>query len=376
MTWSPQQEEAIAAVREWLADKHGAQIFRLFGYAGTGKTTLAKELAGSVNGKVLFATFTGKASLVLRKKGCDDASTIHSLIYKVEVDERTGEAQFVLNPDSDLASAALLIVDEVSMVGKALAKDLLSFGTRILVLGDPAQLPPVKDEGYFINAEPDVMLTEVHRQARDNPIIRMSMDIREGRRLNPGKFGESEVIRRNAIDRDRCGGLVIAADQVLCGLNRSRVTFNRRIRDMKGLAGKLEPWHPAEGDRLICLRNDRSAAIFNGSMWEAESVDLATGNSGLPHIETVVASQDEERDPLTARILPHFFNGTEHEVDWRARRGFQEFTFGWAITCHKSQGSQWDDVLVFDESGAFREHARNWLYTAVTRAAEKVTVLL
>lgn len=376
MTWSPQQEDAIVAVREWIADKRGSQIFRLFGFAGTGKTTLAKELAASVKGKVLFATFTGKASLVLRAKGCDDASTIHSLIYKVEVDERTGEALFELNPDSDLASAALLIVDEVSMVGEALAKDLLSFGTKILVLGDPAQLPPVKDEGFFINAEPDVMLTEVHRQARDNPIIRMSMDIREGRRLNPGKFGESEIIRRSAIDRDRCGELVIAADQVLCGLNRSRVSFNRRIRDMKGLAGVQEPWHPVIGDRLICLRNDRQAAIFNGSIWEVEEVGLEAGKSGLEHIEALVVSQDEDRDPLTARILPHFFNGTEHEVDWRARRGFHEFTFGWAITCHKSQGSQWDNVVIFDESGAFREHARNWLYTAVTRAAEKVTVLL
>lgn len=376
MTWSPQQEDAIVAVREWIADKRGSQIFRLFGFAGTGKTTLAKELAASVKGKVLFATFTGKASLVLRAKGCDDASTIHSLIYKVEVDERTGEALFELNPDSDLASAALLIVDEVSMVGEALAKDLLSFGTKILVLGDPAQLPPVKDEGFFINAEPDVMLTEVHRQARDNPIIRMSMDIREGRRLNPGKFGESEIIRRSAIDRDRCGELVIAADQVLCGLNRSRVSFNRRIRDMKGLAGVQEPWHPVIGDRLICLRNDRQAAIFNGSIWEVEEVGLEAGKSGLEHIEALVVSHDEDRDPLTARILPHFFNGTEHEVDWRARRGFHEFTFGWAITCHKSQGSQWDNVVIFDESGAFREHARNWLYTAVTRAAEKVTVLL
>jgi exodeoxyribonuclease-5 len=376
MSWSPQQEEAIAAVREWLGDPHGTQIFRLFGYAGTGKTTLAKELAASAKGKVLFATFTGKASLVLRKKGCKDASTIHSLIYKVEVDERTGEALFELNPDSDLAGAALLIVDEVSMVGEALAKDLLSFGTKILVLGDPAQLSPVNDEGFFINAEPDVMLTEVHRQARENPIIRLSMDIREGRRLQVGTYGSSLVQRRRDIDRDRCGKMVLGADQVLCGLNRSRVSFNHRIRAMKGLSGLQEPWHPTAGDRLICLRNDRKAAIFNGSMWEAESVTVAPGASGLPHIEAVVASQDEERDPLTARVLPHFFNGSEHLLDWRAKRAFQEFTFGWAITCHKSQGSQWDNVLIFDESGAFREHARNWLYTAVTRAAEQVTVLI
>lgn len=123
MSWSPQQDAALKRVREWLADKNGPQIFRLFGYAGSGKTTLAKEVAAQVSGKVLFACFTGKAALVLRQKGCDDASTIHSLIYKPTRDEITGEMHFNLNRDSALASAGLLIIDEVSMVGEELARE-------------------------------------------------------------------------------------------------------------------------------------------------------------------------------------------------------------------------------------------------------------
>lgn len=370
MSWSPQQDAAIAAVRAWLADRKGKQVFRLFGYAGTGKTTLAKELAASVKGTVLFATFTGKASLVLRKKGCEDASTIHSLIYKVEVNERTGEATFHLNPDSDLAGAALLIVDEVSMVGEELAKDLLSFGKRVLVLGDPAQLPPVKDEGFFINEAPDVMLTEVHRQARDNPIIRMSMEIREGGRLQRGQYGESAVISRADVGHDRMRELVLGADQLLCGLNRTRVSYNRRIRALKGLTGLAESWHPAPGDRLICLRNKRDKAIFNGGMWMADKVGDKFGCLAIE-----ATSLDEDRDPLTLEVAEEFFNGTEHRMEWFERRKYDEFTFGWAITCHKSQGSQWDNVIVFDESGAFRDSRSNWLYTAVTRAAERVTVV-
>lgn len=370
MTWSPQQDRAIADVNAWLKDPRGKQIFRLFGYAGTGKTTLAKELAKSVKGRVLFATFTGKASLVLRQKGCDDASTIHSLIYKVEVNERTGEATFVLNPDSDLADAALLIVDEVSMVGEELARDLLTFGKRILVLGDPAQLPPVKDEGFFINSAPDVMLTEVHRQARDNPIIRMSMDIREGGALKPGQYGDSLVSARTAIGHDRLRELVLSADQLLCGMNRTRIAYNRRIRALKGLEGAAEIWHPTAGDRLICLRNKRDKAIFNGGMWLANEVG---DKFGCLQIEAT--SLDEERDPLTLEVAEEFFIGGEHKLDWRERRKYDEFTFGWAITCHKSQGSQWNDVIIFDESGAFREARANWLYTAVTRAAERVTVI-
>jgi exodeoxyribonuclease-5 len=370
MSWSPQQERAIADVRAWLKDPAGKQVFRLFGYAGTGKTTLAKEMAKTVKGTVLFATFTGKASLVLRQKGCDGASTIHSLIYKVDVNQRTGEATFSLNDESDLADAALLIVDEVSMVGAELAGDLLSFGKRILVLGDPAQLPPVKDEGFFINCAPDVMLTEVHRQAAENPIIRMSMEIREGNRLIPGAYGESLVTARADIGHDRLRELVIGADQLLCGLNRTRIAYNRRIRAIKGLNGQAEDWHPTAGDRLICLKNKRDKQIFNGGMWMADSVG---DKFGCLSIEAT--SLDEERDPLTLEVAEEFFVGTEHKIDWRERRKYDEFTFGWAITCHKSQGSQWGSIIVFDESGAFRDARANWLYTAVTRAAEKVTVV-
>lgn len=370
MSWSPQQDAAIKAVNQWLGDPSGKQIFRLFGYAGTGKTTLAKELAKTVKGEVLFATFTGKASLVLRQKGCEDASTIHSLIYKVDVNERTGEATFSLDEGSLLTDAALLIVDEVSMVGSELAHDLLSFKKRILVLGDPAQLPPVKDEGFFINQAPDVMLTEVHRQALDNPIIRMSMDIREGNGLRTGEYGESLVSSRKDIGHDRLRELVIDADQLLVGKNATRIAYNRRIRQIRGLVGEAEAWHPTKGDKLICLRNNKKKSLFNGGIWSANSVADCFGSLSIE-----VTSQDEERDPLTIETAEEFFVGTEHKIEWRERRKYDEFTFGWAITCHKSQGSQWDNVVIFDESGVFRELKSNWLYTAVTRAAEKVTVV-
>lgn len=369
--WSPQQDEALRQVADWLKDPRGKQVFRLFGFAGTGKTTLAMEIARMVKGSVLFATFTGKAALVMRKKGCFGASTIHSLIYEPIQDERTGEVSFKLKNDSELADAKLLIVDEVSMVDELLGSDLVKFGTRILVLGDPMQLKPIRGEGYFTNEAPDIMLTEVHRQALDSPIIRMSMDVREGERLQRGEWGDSLVIRREDVSREQLGTWVMEADQLICGLNRTRIAFNNRIRTMKALFGKAQLWHPTSGDRLICLKNNRTKSLFNGGMWAAKHVSFKKGS-----LKIIAESLDEDRPPVELKVFEEFFNGTEAGLDWRERKKSLEFTFGWGITCHKSQGSQWDNPIVFDESGVFRDEWRNWLYTAITRAADRITVIV
>ena len=179
MKWSPQQDDALMAVERWRK-AGGQQVFRLFGYAGAGKTTLARHIAENAGGDVAFAAFTGKAAHVMRQKGCVGATTIHSLIYRPSrVEEEEGEPSFTIRHDAPAADADLIIIDECSMVDEDLGRDLLTFGKPVLVLGDPAQLPPVKGGGYFTEGEPDFMLTEIHRQAADNPIIRLSMAIRE-----------------------------------------------------------------------------------------------------------------------------------------------------------------------------------------------------
>src|SRR5712692_98761 len=212
-TFTPHQDAALEAVAGWLKAKPGggaAQIFRLFGYAGTGKTTLAKHIAQHVDGKVLFGAFTGKAASVMRSKGCEAATTIHGMIYQAH-DSGEETPSFDLWREGPAAKAKLIVIDECSMVDAELGGDLLSFGTPLLVLGDPAQLPPIQGAGFFTNVEPDAMLTEVHRQAQNDPIVRLSMDVREGRRLERGQYGETEVVSRDALDPER----VMGADQVL-----------------------------------------------------------------------------------------------------------------------------------------------------------------
>jgi exodeoxyribonuclease-5 len=369
MEFGRQQGEALAAIETWLRTPKAPQIFRLFGYAGVGKTYLARYVAELVSGRVLYACYTNKASLVLRRNGCFNASTIHGLIYKIrnddEDDEKAdGEPKFILNPESPLRNAKLLVLDEVSMVCDELAADLLSFGTRVLCLGDPAQLPPVKGTGYFINAKPDYMLTEIHRQALDSPIIALSMKARECERLDFGVYDESRVIRRKELKP----GEVLGADQVICGLNMTRRGLNGRFREH---FGRDTEW-PQIGDRLVCLKNDRERQLYNGSLWDVEASKFAADVADMK----VRAADSDVEIHADVQAPIQYFRGTEATLKWYQRKQFDAFDYGYALTCHKMQGSQADHVMVFDESAAFREDRHKWLYTAITRAADKVTVVV
>lgn len=361
--WSPQQDTALKEVSGWLKDGSGPQVFRLFGWAGTGKTTLAKHLAAD-QGTVKFAAFTGKAALAMRKRGCKGASTIHSLIYTL-VSESEGDPHFVLDPDSSAATADLIVIDEVSMVDEQLGRDLLSFGTKVLVLGDPFQLPPVQGTGFFTVAGPDVMLTEIHRQEEDNPIIRLSLDIREGGKLTRGKYGDSKVISRDEVDQDE----VLHADQVLVGRNKTRLDYNNRLRELKGLPGM----QPVVGDKLVCLRNNPRKKLLNGQTFTITEVKRK--NAGK--LEMMLFPEDAGPRDVGLKVKTHkdFFTGEEDKMAWAVRRHYDEFTFGYCLTVHKAQGSQWDHVYLFDESFVFREEARRWLYTGITRAIDRITVV-
>lgn len=388
MKWSPQQDRALKAVDDWLSN--GDQVFRLFGYAGTGKTTLARHLASGA-GNVRFAAYTGKAAHVLHQNGCHGASTLHSLVYtprdkstaklrafQVELagqsdsdmrdklerkirDEvkRLKNPSFTLNEDSPLRRTDLLVVDECSMVDARVGNDLLSFGCKVLVLGDPAQLPPVRGGGYFTDCQPDIMLTEIHRQAAGNPIIDLATRVREGQNLTLGTYGESRVVSRIHTH------YALDADQIIVGRNKTRHQTNKRMRELLGYGGIA----PNVGERLVCLRNNHELGLMNGSIWEVEKVYS-------PHDDLISMSISPEYDCQCQEVLVHRAPFEGQEVDWHTRREAEEFCSGYALTCHKAQGSQWDHVLVIDESDSFRSSKRRWLYTAITRAADSVVIKL
>lgn len=404
MAWSPQQHDALVLVQRWLdgpSQDPARRVFRLFGYAGTGKTTLAIEIANMVSGCCLFASFTGKAALVMRKKGCHGAGTLHSLIYKPRRKNRGDEdadrevPMWELNPESELKGADLLIIDECSMVGEDLGRDVLSFGTPVLVLGDPAQLPPIGGAGFFTEAKPDVMLTEVHRQAADNPIVRIATQVRTGEQLQLGSHKGSaaghgvSIIRRESLRLSS----ELGADQILCGKNNSRVSINRRIREQLRAEGKLPRGGnlPVVGDRVICLKNKRDRGLLNGSMWSVEELrdrDYGAKRRGRRGVTYLGVSSLDQAEFATCVSVPEpfwFWNNRENDLNLPAglnRSTYDEFDYAYAITCHKSQGSQWDKVVVHDESQVFggrgdREDVpQRWLYTAITRAAEALIIVV
>jgi exodeoxyribonuclease-5 len=436
ITPSDTQARAIADIKDWFKNRTDKQqIFRLFGYAGTGKSTVLKfaldELGlephkstrdgGSCVPGVVTATFTGKAALVLRRKGTP-ARTIHSLIYSVVIatdeeieaaakkieeaennartltgfDRTAAEAgieamrhalsqmkkpRFALNPQSDAAHARLIVLDEVSMVGEDMARDLMSFGKPILVLGDPGQLPPIKGEGAFTNDTPDIMLTEIHRQAGESAIIRLATMARQG---EPIGFGQYDTfvwkMRKADVTPEQC----LRGGQVICGLNATRLQLNNAMRRAAGFGDGFLP--TGRGEKIICLKNQNDLGLINGMFVTFEDV---VDEGSLFFSATV---SDEEDSPIgrpgnngkreRLRIYKgHFedhvaFDRLRHDRDWKHKRNLTEATFGWAITGHKSQGSQWENVIVWDDGlGRNEADRRRWLYTVITRAERGLVIL-
>jgi exodeoxyribonuclease-5 len=366
--FSQQQADAIDAVEAWLKTPKAErpQVFRLFGYAGTGKTTIARHLADQQKGDVCYAAFTGKAALMMRRNGCVGASTIHSLIYTT-VEQEDGSVEFVWDQESPAATASLIVIDECSMVDEELGNDLLRYGVPILVLGDPAQLPPVKSAGFFTEAEPDAMLTEIHRQAEGNPIIQLATKVRKRERLEYGNYGETRIIPRGVLTPAQ----VAEADQVIVGKNVTRHAYNARVRKFLGRESQM----PQANDKLVCLRNDKSVGIFNGGIFVVDDVPPRRAQKGKIRMK-LISEDFPNRPPFTVQVLREFFFGGVEDLDWKDLKHSQHFDYGYALTCHKAQGSQWPHVIVYDESSIFRDDARRWLYTAITRAQEKLTLVM
>jgi exodeoxyribonuclease-5 len=201
------------------------------------------------------------------------------------------------------------------------------------------------------------MLTEIHRQAEGNPIIDLATRVRRGDALPPGQYGTSIVLRGKPDP-----SMVLGCDQVIVGTNKTRRFCNQKIRDLRGFGGDL----PVAGERVVCLRNNHDVGILNGTLW---NVVEASSFSGLHQM-----SMKLESDGQVVDVSAHTQHFLGEELPYWGRKDAEEFDFGYAMTCHKAQGSGWPSVCVFDESWIARANRREWLYTAITRAAQRVVI--
>lgn len=408
------QEIAKKLIEEWYFNTKD-QVFVLNGYAGTGKTFLIDYLVKNVlrlkaGTEAVFVSPTGKAAANLLKKGTV-AGTVHSLIYvrdgeEFDVDENgeiieREDISFIKREKID-EKIRLIVVDEASMINETILRDLLSFNVKCLFCGDSAQLPPVSGACPLLD-NPHYTMTEIVRQAQDNPIIRVATMARQGEVIPYGNYGDKVcVVKKGSLQGEQRKRLFLSADQIICGRNTTRNDLNGEVRRYKGIpTGVILP---LEGEKVICTLNDWEKPLDKEERFHLVNGVIGTARDVKESFDDL-ATMEFTADFMQEGVKVPFDTGIftagryKHTYGWRAvtlsdgtvvgEDNFEllrklravsdepvcRFEFAYAVTCHKAQGSEFDFVIVFDESWAFGEEKNRWLYTAITRAKEKLLII-
>jgi exodeoxyribonuclease-5 len=413
--FSPDQETAYKGVRSWMKVKN-KPVLTLGGVAGSGKSTLITALAGDAyNERIAFCALTGKATNVLRSKmraagvlsPYHSISTIHSLLYQCfseQPDEDceheiadgsckkcgwSGKILWQKKQGSSFGSFKWIVVDEGSMLDDELIADLSSYGIPMLVVGDHAQLPPVGGSAKLMEA-PDLRLEQIHRQALGNPILELSAIIRKYGQLPatlPGN-GDARVRyskRHDFVDEMRVIYKELAREDVgvLSWTNTVRTRLNQILRQVYYDRPDL-PSTPIEDDQVICLKNAFQIA-FNGMRGFLRSHTPSKSK----HFYEGVAEFPDDNLRFRGSINRHAFGapqGVSQLTDFADKdfhpKNWQEMGFlldyGYCLTVHKAQGSQFHTAVVIREKppAATNDYYKKWMYTAVTRAAERLRIVI
>ena len=374
--------------------KAGEKFVTISGYAGTGKSTLVKFIIDALDvekDKVAYSTFTGKAAEVLRKKGNKNAMTLHKLLYDSFPKPGGG---FMRIPKKVL-EYTIIVVDEVSMVPKSMINILLAHKVFIIFLGDPFQLSQFdKKEAHTILDHPNVFLDQIMRQAEESEIIRLTMKIRERKPIEYTQGNEVVVCQK----KDLVTGMMTWADQIICATNATRISLNNQMRELIGYSGL-----PQEGEKMICLHNywedfsdDGESVLVNGMTGTIKNPFktfrdapryVKMRDHRMPIIQAEFTS-DDDHHYSAIEMDEHMIQIGEPFLDWRESYALgklknkigdiipRQFAFGYAITCWKAQGSEFEKVLAIEEGHPFDrlEHAK-YLYTCCTRATNKLVLV-
>lgn len=427
------QQKAADMIEKWFnsyKDTHD-QVFVLAGYAGTGKTFLVNHIIKDIlklneEYDVAFVAPTGKAANVLIQRGALNATTIHRLIYRrvtkkyeTQVGDKiiTSEKTEFVKKES-ITKYKLIVLDETSMVDSKIMGDLVSFGIPILCCGDPFQLPPPAGSSNGLLDRPNITLTEIVRQSEDNAIVSLATKIRNGEDLHVGNYGDVVVVSANSLTPERRCYLLTKADQVICGTNARRKIINKEIKKYLG----FKPGEINIGEKIICLLNNWDITVddndeyylVNGMIGYVRDFSELKGTKnklGVLKLEPDFIStisndlvydtgnftSNDERSYYDFHQSVYLMSDGSYEVSNEYHKGCTKdellkfliqkrdairkeqlnfFDSAYCISCHKSQGAEWDNVVVFDESHVFGKEWRRWLYTAITRARKKLVIII
>ena len=391
MQLSTKQENGLnETIRRYKAKE---KFVVISGYAGSGKSTLVRFIIDALDveeNKVAYATYTGKAAEVLRKKGNKHAQTLHRLLYD-SIPRRGGG--FIRIPKKTL-DYTIVVVDECSMVPKTMIDMLLSHRVFVIFLGDPGQLPQIdKKEAHDLLDHPHVFLDEIHRQAQESEIIRLTMKIRDGEDIDYSTGNEVMIVRK----KDFVTGQMLWADTIICATNNTRHGINNQMRQLLGYNGVLQT-----GEKIIFKSNYWDLCTENGDALVNGTVGIVDNPfESFVRIPSYVKNNRRDLPIIITNFTPdggETFENIDIDkdfllteapcVDWRVSYQLgklkpkigdilpKQATYGYSMTCHSAQGSEWDKVLVVEENFPFsKEEHRRWLYTAATRAAQKLVLV-
>lgn len=390
MVLTEKQNQGLNIVLKKYRDREKYAI--ISGYAGSGKSTLIKFIISALlqepgvkETDIVFATYTGKAAQVLINKGNKPAMTLHKLLYD---SFPKPDGSFLRKPKIML-EYKIIVVDEISMAPKTLMDLLLSHNVFVIGLGDPAQLPPIeeKEDNHLLD-RPDIFLDEIMRQAQESEIIQLTMKVRAGEAIPYGCGKEVQVLSQ----KDLIPDMKLWADQILVATNKARDRVNQ---EMRALLNKTEPI-PMEGDKVICVRNywdivsSNENSLINGTIGylnhNFQSKYPLPQWAGGGKIDVTISGFKTDADDefsnleMDTKMILTGEKCVDKKTEYRLHANPKtraivplEFAYGYAITIWKAQGSEWDKVLVLEESYPWdKEIHKRAIYTALTRSSKKV----
>jgi len=363
------------------------QVFEYAGGPGTGKSFVLDYIInclGINREQIAPMAYTGAAAVNMRTKGLLNAGTIHSWIYSPTIKQKQDKNGNIImdeyfnrpketlgfKPKYSLKNIRLIIIDEAYMVPYKMKRDIERFGIKIIACGDWNQLPPINSEPAYLTDPNKVrLLTKVMRQAETSNIVKLAYAALNGYPISNGYYGDVLVINEDELTDQ----MITSSGIVISSKNSTREYYNNRIRDIYGFKGNT----PQYMERVICRSNNKHE--------EVDGINLANGLIGSvinwPDVSgfdgktfNLIFKPDLLNNAFDIKASYKYFTAPYQQRDVLRSDRFLEgekFEFGYAITAHLSQGSQFDNVIVIDEP--MMGNVNNRLsYVAITRARKRL----